>query len=103
MPVGYVLKWHPFVRTESGETTEDSEKDSAVFYDSDGNIITAVPANRIVNVSSWLDAGKVYMPVISAVRNENAANVGSSGGGCDSGFAGLVVLAAVIYLRKKGR
>lgn len=103
VPVGYVLKWHPFVRTAAGETTEDSEKDSAVFYDSDGNIITAVPANRIVNVSSWLEAGKVYMPVISAVRNENAANVSSSGGGCDSGLAGFGVLAAVIYLFKKGR
>ncbi len=103
VPVGYILKWHPFIRTAAGESTEDSEKDSAVFYDSEGNIITAVPANRIVNVSSWLEAGKTYMPVISAVRNTQAANVGSSGGGCDTGAAGLAVLAAVICLRKRER
>ena len=46
VPVGYVLKWHPFIRTAAGESTEDSEKDSAVFYDSDGNIITTVPATE---------------------------------------------------------
>ena len=54
-----------------------------------------------MNVSSWLEAGKVYMPVISAVRNTQNANVGSSGGGCNAGLAGLALLSAVVCLRKK--
>ena len=102
VPVGYILKWHPFVRSADEKTTEDTENDSAEFFDAEGNIITTVPANRIVNVSAWLEAGNIYAPVISAVRNTNAGNVGSSGGGCDAGFAGLAVLA-VIYLLRKGR
>ncbi|MBR4197038.1 MAG: S8 family serine peptidase [Synergistaceae bacterium] len=100
VPAGYTLVWHPFTRSMTGAFIEDSANDSAEFYDSDGNIITDVPANRVVNVSAWLDSGKTYAPVISAVRpGQSGYGVGSSSGGCDSGVAGLagLMLAAVIF------
>ena len=107
VPAGYTLKWHPFTRTVTGSLVEDSEgeSESAEFYDSDGNVITDVPAGKTVNVSSWLEAGKTYAPVISAVsKNPGDVGTSSSNGGCNFGFIGLAVftvLAAKIYSRKK--
>ena len=101
VPAGYVLKWHPFTRSLTGAMIEATENDSesAEFCDSDGNIITDVPANRVVNVSAWLEAGKTYAPVISAVsKNPGNSGVGSSSGGCDSVSLGLSLLGAVMTL-----
>lgn len=108
VPAGYTLKWHPFTRTVTGALIEDSanESESGEFCDSEGNVITDVPSDKIVNVSSWLEAGKTYAPVISAVSKTPSSNTGvsSSSGGCNFGIAGLVILgmlAAKIYSRKK--
>ncbi len=108
VPAGYTLKWHPFIRTATGALIEDSanESESGEFYDAEGNVITDVPSDKIVNVSSWLEAGKTYAPVIAAVSKTPSSNTGvsSSSGGCNFGIAGLVILgmlAAKIYSRKK--
>ena len=101
VPAGYVLKWHPFTRSLTGAMIEATENDSesAEFCDSDGNIITDVPANRVVNVSAWLEAGKTYAPVISAVsKNPGNSGVGSSSGGCNSVSLGLSLLGAIMTL-----
>ncbi len=107
VPAGYTLKWHPFTRSMTGSTVEASEgeSESGVFYDSEGNVITDVPANKTVNVSSWLEAGKTYAPVISAVsKNPGEVGTSSSSGGCNLGIIGLAffgMIAVKIYSRKK--
>ncbi len=95
VPVGYALVWNGFVREESGAAEGD-----AVFYGSDGVETDTVPANRTVNISAYLEAGKTYAPVISAVRSGDVRSVGSSGGGCDAGVPVLglgLMLCAVIF------
>ena len=107
VPAGYTLKWHPFTRSMTGSLVGDSEgeSESAEFYDSEGNIITDVPADKTVNVSSWLEAGKTYAPVISAVsKNPGEVGTSSSSGGCNLGIIGLAffgMIAVKIYSRKK--
>ena len=44
------------------------DDDIAEFSDEDGHEIDSVPENRKVNVSVWLNAGKVYKPVIAVRR-----------------------------------
>lgn len=96
VPAGSLLVWNAFA---AGET--DSESDSAVFYDSEGKEISAVPENHIVNVAAYFEAGKVYAPVISAVLAEKeAAAVGSSGGGCDLGVSVFGLLICAVVFRK---
>ena len=63
-----------------------------MFYDADGKEITAVPANHTVNVSVWLDEGKTYAPVISAVQSDDVRGVGNSSGGCNSGWVLFTVI-----------
>ena len=47
-------------------SSEPSDDDSiAEFFDEDGKEIDAVPENRKVNVSAWLNAGRIYMPMIA--------------------------------------
>lgn len=107
VPAGYTLKWHPFTRSMTGALVEgaEGESESAEFYDTEGNIITDVPANKTVNVSSWLEAGKTYAPVIAAVsKNPGEVGTSSSSGGCNSGFIVIALfgmIAAEIYSRKK--
>ena len=82
---------------------EASANDTAEFYDMNGNIITEVPASRVVNVSAWLDSGEVYAPVISAVSptasddKSGGNNVGSSSGGCEA-FALLPVILSAMMI-----
>lgn len=37
----------------------------AEFYGADGEEINAVPEDRKINVSAWLNAGRVYNPAIA--------------------------------------
>ena len=101
VPAGYSLVWHPFTRT--GDAIED-EDSIAVFYDSDGEEIVSVNQNHIVNISAWLEAGKTYAPVISAVSSSESQKPGSSGGGgCNalsSGMALLIPLCMVIFRKR---
>ena len=95
VPAGSLLVWNAFA---SGTT--DSYSDSAVFYDTDGQEISTVPENHIVNVAAYLETGKIYAPVISAVISENAGSVGSSGGGCDLGISALGLILCAVVFRK---
>ena len=50
-------------------SSEPSEDDKiAEFFDESGHEIDSVPENRKVNVSVWLNAGKVYKPAIAVRR-----------------------------------
>ena len=100
VPAGYSLVWHPFTRTNTPAEVENAANDYAVFYDSEGSIITEVPADKIVNVSAWLEAGKLYAPVISAAASGDVPSAGpsSSGGGCSSGHSWIVLLFPILMV-----
>ena len=74
-----------------------------VFLDDDGNEVSTVPPNRHVNVAAYLEPGYVYSPVITTSGNSSEiAGVGSSSGGCSTGFSAAILLAGLaIVMRKK--
>ena len=92
VPAGYVLDWHGFVRG-----SEVSVSDEAVFYGTDGEETAVVPEDHRVSVSAYLEAGKVYAPVIAARPN---VEPGSSGGGCDSGLLGVLLFVPLVFRRR---
>ncbi len=92
VPAGYELEWHAFVRGSEVPVSDD-----AVFYGTDGEETRIVPEDHMVSVSAYLEAGKVYAPVIAARPN---VDPGSSGGGCDSGFLGLLLLVPLVFRRR---
>ncbi len=91
VPAGYVLVWHSFVRGSDAPANDEAE-----FYTLDGQETGIVPDNHRVNVSAYLEAGKVYAPVISAVLPDSGGDPGSSGGGCESIALGLVLCLPLI-------
>ncbi|MBQ7214717.1 MAG: putative Ig domain-containing protein [Synergistaceae bacterium] len=119
VPIGAVLEWHPFERPSSVVSSAFGiAADSGVqFFDADGREITTVPASRNIDVSAYLEAGKTYAPVISAVISEHndhtesqdihpeshdTYHVGSSGGGCVSGMYGIWLLSVLgLFLKSK--
>lgn len=101
VPQGYALVWNAFTRDSNVASMNDAADDFAVFYDADGREITTVPANHTVNVSAWLDEGKTYAPVISAVQSDDVGSVGRSSGGCNSGWVLLAVMVMTILSIKR--
>ena len=66
-----------------------------MLLDDTGAEIDSVPASGIVNIAAYLEAGKVYSPVITSAAS--AVDPGSAGGGCSLGctagsFAFLALL-----------
>ena len=55
-----------FWLANSSEPSQDD--DIAEFFDEDGKEIKAVPENRKVNISAWLNAGKIYRPAIAVIH-----------------------------------
>lgn len=103
VPEGYVLVWHPFTRNTSGSLVEDSDGETATFYDTDGDITDTVPENHTVNISAYLEAGTKYYPAISAVANSTTGGLGSSSGGCTAGISILSLLTCALFFRKNSR
>ena len=107
IPVGYALVWHPFVHTSIGSYVEasDSDTDQATFYDTEGNVIYTVPSDRTVNISAYLEAGKVYAPVVAAVSGggNTGAHSSSGGGGCEFGLSALALILCAVIFRKNSR
>ena len=109
VPAGYRLMWHAFTRTASGsfadEYIEDSANSEATFYDSEGNVIDTVPANRTVNVSVLFYETGTYYPVIAAKNSasDSIVSLGSSSGGCETGLSVLSLLLCAIFFRKNSR
>ena len=60
-PVGWKLVY----MAGSDDPSDDDE--IAEFYDETGEEITAVPENRLITISIWLNPGTVYKPQILAV------------------------------------
>lgn len=92
VPAGYQLEWHGFVRG-----SEVPVSDEAVFYGTDGEETAIVPEDHRVSVSAYLEAGKVYAPVIAARPN---VDPGSSGGGCAVGTLGVLLFVPLIFRRR---
>ena len=107
LPIGYILAWTPNASdTTTGEYVEasDAEKNAA-FLDDSGNEITAVPANRHVNVAAYFEPGKTYEPTITATSGSTSGDVrgvGGASGGCSAGLGALVsAIAAAFFIGKK--
>ena len=101
VPAGYALVWNPFARVSASEM-EASAEGEAMFMDENGREITRVQESRIIGVSAYLEAGRTYAPVISAVISEDqTSGVGNSNGGCAL-FPGILLLAALgLFAGKK--
>ncbi|MBQ7578374.1 MAG: putative Ig domain-containing protein, partial [Synergistaceae bacterium] len=61
VPENSLLVWHSFPNGQE----DDSNNDSAAFFDENGEEIYNVPENYCVTVSAWLEARIIYKPVIS--------------------------------------
>ena len=96
VPAGYVLVWHPFVRGSDAPANDES-----AFFTLDGQETGIVPNNHRVNVSAYLEAGKLYAPVISAVPPASGGDPGSSGGGCQSMALGFVLCLPLIAIFRR--
>ena len=86
------------------DTTTDET--SAIFIDTVTKKETdVVPESRAVSVSTYLEAGCEYEPVVMTVSNEKAkSQLGPSGAGCSNSFNSHVTLATIsllIVLTKK--
>ena len=84
------------------------EGENAVFINSSGEVIDTVPANKDVNVATYLEANKTYTPVVAMATSSSddsssdSNGPGSSGGGCNSlSVTALVVLAVAAFKRKQ--
>lgn len=81
-----------------------TETNSAVFTDDEGNVITTVPEDCVVNIGAYFEAG-TYSPVIEIATT--SGDIPSSGAGCNGGFGALIGLLAMaftgsaLYVRKK--
>ena len=76
--------------------------DKYTFLDDDGNEVYAVPSNRHVNVAAYLEPSYVYSPVITTSGNSSEpTGVGSSSGGCSTGFSAAILIAGLALLRRK--
>ena len=76
--------------------------DKYTFLDDDGNEVYAVPSNRHVNAAAYLEPSYVYSPVITTSGNSSEpTGVGSSSGGCSTGFSAAILIAGLALLRRK--
>ena len=62
VPEGWTLIWI----ANSSEASEDDE--IAEFFDNEGAPVTAVPKDRKITVSVWLNPGKIYDPALAVTR-----------------------------------
>lgn len=100
VPSESVLVWNAFA---SGD-----DNSYAQFFDKDGTEIQKVPAEHVINITAYLEAGETYAPVITAIRqsqnkHEEPSNNsgGSGGGGCNSCAGGIIIsMLCVAVLRK---
>ena len=104
VPAGLRLVWHPFPSDSSGVSVSASDSD-AVFLDTSGSEIYAVPENHTVSVMAHIDAGVTYAPVIAAEKgggNKDSASGDSDdgGGGCNISY-GAAVMAALMLMKKR--
>ena len=113
VPDSWVLAWNPFARDSVSEVSASASDNEAVFTDSDGYEIKTVPADRIINVSAYLESGKTYAPVISAnepegkepekenEEHEPSSLKSSGGGGCSSVCSAAIMLSVLCMIRRK--
>ena len=107
VPAGLELVWNPFESDYlESSATKSINSNSARFYDENGNEIKTVPADHVINVSTYLEGGKIYAPVITArisrdQSNDDDETLGSSGAGCNLGTVGIIVLFMVAGLFRK--
>ena len=105
---GAELVWNSFA-----DGSSENDNSYAQFFDGSGGEIFSVPEDMMMNIAVYLEAGKDYAPVITALRPQqsnheealgDSRGEGSSGGGggCNSCTSWIVI--AVVFLgvlRKK--
>ena len=86
-----------------------AENNVYTFLDDDGSETKVVPANKHVNVAAYMEPEYTYAPIITTVQSSEGddhgtdttiIDIGSAGGGCDSGFS-FIALAIFGLLAKK--
>ena len=106
LTAGYKLSWDVVVSNAANdELIEASAAETgAVFLDGNGNVITTVPANKVIDVAAYFEANKTYTAQVTATPQESGADTGvsSASSGCTAGFGAMVsMLAAAFFISKK--
>ena len=106
--------------TNAAEFTaaEDTDtEDAYMFLNDDGEEITTVPENKHINIAAYMEPDYTYGPILTVKESSSeggddtggggdtptTGSVGSSGGGCDSGFSfmALALFGGLGLLAKK--
>ena len=99
VPTGSVLVWNAFA---SGTSIQDNSY--ADFLDVYNSAISQVPDEHRINIAAYLEAEKIYAPVITAIvpsstnHDDTSESGGGGGGGCNSALSGIIF--AVFLARK---
>ena len=108
---------HPSTSSVSASADGD---EAYVFLDDFGDETNTVPANGHINVAAYLESNGSYSPLLTTLKDGASDNtddnytplptptpqeqtnndVGSSGGGCNSGLS-FMTLAALVMLMKR--
>ena len=81
--------------------TAGTVSDNAFFMDTDGNIISEVPASGTVIAVAPMEAGVEYTPVITTSSSGSKTPLGSSGNGCVVGVGAMAFATLALAFFKK--
>ena len=91
IPSGSVLVWNAFASGNS-----DYDNSYADFLDVHNSEISQVPDEYRINIAAYLEAEKIYAPVITAIvpssnnHDNTSESGGGGGGGCNSALYGII-------------
>ena len=108
LPEGLPIFLHMLSENASGAmsaSATDNAGNAYTFLDDNGNEVTTLPANKHINIAAYLESGKTYAPVITTTTGGSSSGgedivgtLGSSNGGCDSGFSVYALVLAALSL-----
>ena len=98
LEAGATIYWHSCPRVNNVSAAANDSDDTAVFYTSDMQKTSTVPANnKSVIVAAYMGEGN-YAPIITTASEKQ--NLNSSSGGCNTGL-GLTGLFLGLFLIKR--
>ena len=98
LDIGDSINLRMFPESDAEVSASDDSDETGKFIDNEGNEVTRVPASKTANAVARMEVGKTYAPVITT--SAQYAPVGSSGGGCESGFSATAIAVLAFFIRR---